>query len=998
MNVRYRFQVNSDTINTNSFNLFNHRGELVYSEGVELPYQYQQRGVTRRSATVAVDALRAFMETGGYQAIRDVVLNAIGGDDFVRNSLLQVELPQFDDESFGDMLTTRGRVRDPVTGGFPKPETVLKRYNLYETNPKPIPYDNYDLNESELPCVYNYLSTQFPRLSKKKIERFNHYNGVKPQELIDFATEYKIQCKLFNAAGEEIYDNKLPNNKEYKNIIGMIANRHFYPLKGKCQAKPKFVTGELEKGVDENKCITFADNAKVYSHAGTYKNLKGDVIYNEFFKGMPNNFHYKPDCIKFNALMYSSDNVSQAFVEYDLDSAYFNAVEHSETQQVPIFSPSDFWKKYKYYQGWVPDAITYYSFSQEALERLREYGITKNVCSGEMLTLLLNEGLLSELDILYEKKPSKYALFETFRERVHKCVEKYKDVLVDNPDAKEFSKTFVYYNGILGKTLTQKEYTISGLHEEDFEVLNFGKDDIEWIPQGDGVYKKTMEEMYRPINLVPYYNVIVEQTSIELLQKILKVKKELGLMPLKIKVDALAYKFSETKLKKLDEIFESSKPFEYKRRTEFLTTYIDYSQQYINIEEVVYEVGVELKGIRQNVTYTGPPGTGKTYSVKGKLDYATASAVSNFACITIDGITLYKLFLMWDPSLWWSALYRHSGKTIWVDEYSMVSHNYWCFLATGALYYDMRFIFTGDEDQLGPINEEIDYSSPFFEKFFGERVKLTENHRNAENLVAEREFILKNPNWMVANRYCSMKRSIENWWDLDHHITYTNNTIYNLHKIILRKRDLQYSYKVDKNGNYIWDVDNGVILMSRITVKRKSDVTDPNSYYCAKQERFKVVGKKIAPDGSKQFYLKSLAREREVMIVSEEYLCNFVLGFAFTCHKAQGATIRDKFAIHDVEKMCRFDKRIIYTAVTRGVDFDDISIRNDIYPQISAPLTLPLKVGTEEYIEEEPTEAFDKTKQKTAVKKTVIKYKSKHVDTSKQTTLVAFKKGSSETL
>lgn len=983
MDVRYRFQVSSDTIGTRSFNLFNHRGELIYSEGVELPYQYQRQGVTRRDAALrGVDVLTTFLE-GNYQAIRDLVLENIGGDDFVRDTLLQVELPQFQDEDFGDNLTGRGRVRDPVTGGFPKPETILKRYNLFEQDPKPIPYENYDLNASEQPCVYNYLTSNFPRLSKKKIERFNHYNGVKPQEIIDFANEYKIQCKLFNAAGEQIYDNELPNNKEYKNIVGMIANRHFYPLKAKCQSKPKMVSEETEKQVNEQQCITFADNTKVYSHAGKYKNLKGDVIYNEFFQGMPNNFQYKSDCIKFGSLMYTSSDVENAFVEYDIDSAYFNAIEHTKVKQVPIFHPSDFWKKFKYYEGWAPDGTVYYAFSQEALESLKEYGVTKNICSGEMLTLLLNEGLLEETDIHYFKRPSKTAMVQDFKERVYKCVEKYKEVLLKDTDAKEFSKVFVYYNGILGKTLTRKEYTLTGLHEDDYEVLNFGKENPDWIPyEEEGVYKKYGEERFRSVNLVPFYNLIVEQTNIELLQKILKVKKELGLMPLKIKVDAVAYKFSDTKLKKLDEIFETSKPFTYKRLTEFNKKFYTYDQRYIDIQEVIHEVTEELNSIRTNITYTGPPGTGKTTVVKETLDYDVASTISNFCCINIDGVTLYKLFCMWDPSLWWNTLYNLSGKSIWVDEFGMVGHDYWCFIATGSLYYNMHFIFTGDPNQLGPIGEEIDYSSPFYEKFLGTLTQLTTEHRNKENLITEREFVLKNPQWMLKNRYCSMAHTIKDWWSIDNHITFTNSAAYQVNKKILEKRGLKYEYSVE-NGVYSWNISEGVILMSRITVKPK-DYEDDFVYRCSKQERFIVLSR----DCFNRYTLKSLSRENRVIRIEERFLNNFVLGFAYTCHKAQGATISGKFAIHEIGRMCQADKRLLYTALTRGKDFDDISIRNDYIPNIQPPRSLPLVIGDQEIDEQELKIAFDKTKAKTELNKTTIKYTPKHVDTKKQTTLI----------
>ena len=59
------------------------------------------------------------------------------------------------------------------------------------------------------------------------------------------------------------------------------------------------------------------------------------------------------------------------------------------------------------------------------------------------------------------------------------------------------------------------------------------------------------------------------------------------------------------------------------------------------------------------------------------------------------------------------------------------------------------------------------------------------------------------------------------------------------------------------------------------------------------------------------------------LIKITEFQSRFVVGYAMTVHKSQGATFDFKFAIHEYEKM---DNRMLYTALTRTTNKDNILI------------------------------------------------------------------------
>lgn len=49
------------------------------------------------------------------------------------------------------------------------------------------------------------------------------------------------------------------------------------------------------------------------------------------------------------------------------------------------------------------------------------------------------------------------------------------------------------------------------------------------------------------------------------------------------------------------------------------------------------------------------------------------------------------------------------------------------------------------------------------------------------------------------------------------------------------------------------------------------------------------------------------------------------IAFAITCHSIQGATIKEEYCIHEVDRMMKSgNKKLLYTAVTRGIDLNDI--------------------------------------------------------------------------
>ena len=116
----------------------------------------------------------------------------------------------------------------------------------------------------------------------------------------------------------------------------------------------------------------------------------------------------------------------------------------------------------------------------------------------------------------------------------------------------------------------------------------------------------------------------------------------------------------------------------------------------------------------QSWTIQGPAGAGKSFLIKGIQDALKSKEIeyislapTNLAALIIDGMTLHKFATKIRK---YETLKNKTFQYIFVDEISMMKEIFYKFLLMiKKVKPDVKFILTGDYNQLLPINDRIEY-------------------------------------------------------------------------------------------------------------------------------------------------------------------------------------------------------------------------------------------------------------------------------------------------
>lgn len=784
-------------------------------------------------------------------------------------------------------------------------KTFLKRYNL-KGYVKPIPYVNFDLNnESNNKCVYNFVVKTYPKISTKKINKyFNTNKGVEVEKIINFCSEYKIKCLLFNIDGKCIFKNEFDRNKSYASFVGIITGNHFYPIKktenNKKSLIPRLSDNKLDcMPEDLDKQIYIKINNTYYFREGYYKaDYEGKEIDTEFFKGIFPNFIYKSSDIAetIQSLTYNHENIEkEELYEIDLNKAYYTVATKkiNASSFIPIFTASCIWEKYNNEE--IND-LYYYLFSNEALKRLKEYGFTRNTETGFMINFLIKNKLLSKDDLEYELKNSYKYPWQSILDRIKTLNEK-------NP---KLNKEWIFYNGLLGKTININNTTIYNVDKDDGNLLNdlnqFNFIDVDTEDKDTEFYKS--KTTYKYFNTKNIYNHIISQTNITLLKELLKLKKQNPKAKLlKIKVDSLGFDREIKGINKKDYKIVNETKEPYKR-------FINYTQFYIKGKDIINDIIDELKCFKKNKSYMGSAGTGKTYTIKGNESFDFATTTTNLCLFNMFDTeekptnykTLFSVLNLYDASNYNQNMRKYKNSTIWIDEFSMVKDYMWGFIFILSKKYNVKFIISGDIKQIPPIEEKkIDLDKLFYKKVFNKIIQLTKDYRNDKKIINLRKKVEEKTEDELKPLFKKLS-SKEDFYKIDTHIVAKRKYMNAINKNILEKRNLNFNLS---NG----DISKGVILSVNVSNKSKG---------IYKNDRW-IVEDKLENGFLLKNYFKNYSK-----VFSLKEMNYFKLGFAITCHSAQGMTIKEKFAIHQIENMLNWDKDILYTAITRGTNYKNL--------------------------------------------------------------------------
>jgi hypothetical protein len=348
--------------------------------------------------------------------------------------------------------------------------------------------------------------------------------------------------------------------------------------------------------------------------------------------------------------------------------------------------------------------------------------------------------------------------------------------------------------------------------------------------------------------------------------------------------------------------------------------------------ESIIKTAIEKGGM----LVSGRAGTGKSYIIgKGiEAKYLPESAearlaFTNRAARNINGTTINKAMAI-NKEWRTNAKSLEHLKTIpifIVDEISMLSAAYWNMLmvlkkATGAI-----FILLGDHRQCPPIEDgnEINYfTHPYAKRLVNyNRCELTKPQRYDKKLWDWLEDFYEGG--YEGSAIEKKKLRIENIL-YRKNICYSNKTRRKINDLCMEHFKKEKNWVVlelpEKCKNEKADtafIYNGLPLMA-IANNKDMEIINSEEFWVkeySSSESTMTIYRDEDPDG-------------EVIVVSfKDFHTNFVVNYAATTHKSQGATINKDINIFDWYRMTE-DRRIGYTAVSRGKTCGQITICDKI--------------------------------------------------------------------
>ena len=357
--------------------------------------------------------------------------------------------------------------------------------------------------------------------------------------------------------------------------------------------------------------------------------------------------------------------------------------------------------------------------------------------------------------------------------------------------------------------------------------------------------------------------------------------------------------------------------------------WIDYKQFKSSDDwEGIIKTAIEKGGM----LVSGRAGTGKSYiigkGIEAKLlpeDNEARLAFTNRAARNIRGTTIHKAMAINSDGKTNTKTLEHLKKynIFVIDEISMINSWLWNKLMVLKKTTNAIFILLGDHRQCPPIEDgkEIDY-------FTHPYAKRLVNYNRCE-LTKPQRYDMKLWNWLeefyengyVGDAICKKKLTIENIL-YRKNICYTNKTRCKINHLCM-----DYLSK-DKTAKIVLEVpekckneyaDKAIIYkgLPVMAIANNRDMEIINT------EEFWV--KEFSSSESKMVLYRDEDETEELVVEFKDFHKYFVVNYAATTHKSQGATIAKDINIFDWYRM-EDDRRIGYTAVSRGKTCEQITI------------------------------------------------------------------------
>jgi len=463
----------------------------------------------------------------------------------------------------------------------------------------------------------------------------------------------------------------------------------------------------------------------------------------------------------------------------------------------------------------------------------------------------------------------------------------------------------------------------------------------------DKKYYHTFEKTYNTNleNQSPIYNQILQQEQIELHKLSQLIKSHSGTI-LDYNTDAINCVFPDNKFpfKLVEDIqlnghYWNKKDKVYKYKIEYNKDRLKVSKMQETIRTDIYKdmryynwkLTTDVEGndfkplvdkiMNSNQSYfiTGPGGSGKTTLLKQlqseltKQDKKyTTLCPTNLAALIAGGMTIHKFSTKLKKQ---SQVEHLDLDYIFVDEVSMLGEVFYKFLMMiKKVRTDIKFIISGDYNQLKPVNDRIssktDYAnSPcLFELADYNKIELTKCRRADDTLYNLIKFDnipnVKPSDFTETDEY---KNDINICFTNKKRIEINHIKMKELYKKKHRKglelEGLSYDDRSQAVMLYI-----GVPIISKVT-NEELGVFNNQRYKITKLDSFTIT------------FEDDLKHEFKVNV--NDFQKFFLVAYATTTHSAQGMSIGEPYTIHEWDRM---DQRLKYVALSRSRDIKYIHI------------------------------------------------------------------------
>lgn len=764
-------------------------------------------------------------------------------------------------------------------------------------NPEP----KYDEN-----CIVNILihkyhvePTSKNVLSQTTIKDF-FKSGTSIRNILNFFKKYKISYSIYDIVGKRLLTNPIGMKVDTKSrsaIALMLFNNHacVYDI-------------ALNKELD----LTLSTDHTVKDWHSTKKIFEKSEIMDILVPGLklsnspPNYTPIEEKDIFIRSLTYGDPKHTGKSLGYDQNKAFYNNfMKCDPNMKIGIWSVED---EYVPYNN--ENIIGYAKYLLRDVKGI--LGQQNNVILGFRLAWWISHGRLSKSDIAFINVPTYTISCRYLQEMLRKE-----------------QNRFSIYNGILGRISTKSAFCSMSMSQEDLRFLWHYHPDLTYKPVGSEYHVNIpiKKSKHLELNNRNYYEFIVEMTNHRMEVAMMKVlDTNPGVQVTKLWVDLMAFDQAIDD-RCLGPIYRGKAldfyeiPIGYpinvrdilgpsKEECEF-----KYEETYIkgHIPDVIYynPPNVDFKSFRDNcIVITGQPGCGKTTNIKNDLKYDLSCSYTNVASLLVNGKTLHKTFFLHDLSQFYKSIGRFRGNTIWIDEISQIPAWIWSCIFTIYKRVGVKFILSGDKDQLRPCKENPNYEGTFFSTLFENALRLTKNYRCTPALVSLSQRVL--------NEEVIFTYEVEFNNRINYHFTLTKVLRDAINDRMMIEHNLTFNpptiglrvvahTSIDKLG---------IVKGSIFNIISYTTITWNGGEYEMSMVNNKVKLQGIFPNNN------------TIEVSKSDYLRYFGIGYARTIDSCIGLTIDEDIAIYEIGKIQRkpYWRNRIYTAVTRVTSEDKLHI------------------------------------------------------------------------